>query len=293
MTSVPLRHHIRRHYDENQVLYDVFWSDSASLSMNYGFWRPDTRRLGEALANQQREMAERLQVGPGDCVLDAGCGVGGTAVYVAREHGAHAVGITLSPVQAARARRNAADRGVSHRASFLVADFTRASLTPGSFAAVYASESACHAESKQDFADEAFRLLEPGGRLVVADGFLKRHALGPEDSRLYAEWCRGWVLPNLATVEGFGATLRRAGFAEVSFADRTREVLPSSRRIRRIARITGPAIRLLHRVGLLPASQVDHVVACLCQHALFARGVTAYGIFTARKPARALARTAG
>jgi tocopherol O-methyltransferase len=283
MSRLAHQARVRRYYDENQVLYDLFWTDRESLSMSYGFWEAGTRRVKDALLNQQREIAARLEVGPADVVLDAGCGIGGACILLARERGARAFGITLSARQAALASRNAAQAGVSGRTAFLVADYLRSGFRDASFTRLFASESACYAESKPEFAREAFRLLAPGGRVVVADGFLARPGLAPEEQRLYFEWCDGWALSSLESVDGFRAALEAAGFVGVSFVERTREVMPSARRIRRIGRVALPIIRGLRRLRLVPEGQIAHAIACVRQHTVLERRIGVYGVFTAHK----------
>lgn len=284
---------IRGYYDQNQVLYDVFWSDRRSLSMGYGFWTGDTRSLGEALANQHREMAQRLGVGKDDVVLEAGCGVGGATVHLCAAYGARGTGITLSHKQALRGRTNARSRDVAGRASFAVSDFTRTGFAEASFTRVFACESVCHAADKRAFAAEAFRLLRPGGRLLVSDGFLTRSDLAKSEHRAYREWCDGWALPGLATLDEFRDALGGAGFADVSFVDRTDAVLRSARRIWWLGVTVGSVIRALHTVGLAPRSQVRHAVACIRQYQVLASGLARYGVFTARKAAGASERDVG
>jgi cyclopropane fatty-acyl-phospholipid synthase-like methyltransferase len=274
---------IRGYYDENQVLYDVFWSDRQTLSMGYGFWAPGTRSLSEAMANQHREMAERLAVGPSDVVLEAGCGVGGATVHICSRHGARGTGITLSHRQARRGRLNAQDRQVAERASFVVADFTRTGFADASFTRVFACESVCHALDKRAFAAEAARVLKPGGRLLVCDGFLARSELSAAEELAYREWCEGWALPGLATVDAFRDALGAAGFTRVEFVDRTDAVLRSARRIWWLGVTIGSAIWCLHKVGLARRSQVRHALACVRQYQVLAAGLARYGIFTAEK----------
>jgi cyclopropane fatty-acyl-phospholipid synthase-like methyltransferase len=272
------------YYEDNQVLYDVFWSDRATLSMGYGFWPPGTRTLAEAMRRQHEEIAAGLEVGPGDVVLEAGCGVGGATLHLVERRGARGVGITLSPTQARRGRSSAERRALDARAAFAVSDFLRSGFRDGAFTRVFACESACHATDKGAFLSEAFRVLRPGGRLLVCDGFLARAPRDAAEERAYREWCDGWALPGLASVEGFRAALHQAGFERVVFADRTAAVLPSARRIWWLGATLGSAIRALTALRLTPASRARHAVACLRQHQVLSGGLAQYGVFTAARP---------
>ena len=73
-----------------------------------GFWEPGTRSRAQAIRNMDRLVACELALPPGSRVLDAGCGVGGTSMLLAEEHGLDVVGITISDDQLERARRAAA-----------------------------------------------------------------------------------------------------------------------------------------------------------------------------------------
>jgi tocopherol O-methyltransferase len=71
--------------------------NSSALAMHYGFWDKETSNHAEALINMNRALATRAEVRPGDHVLDAGCGIGGSAIWLARDFGVRVVGITLVP----------------------------------------------------------------------------------------------------------------------------------------------------------------------------------------------------
>ena len=90
-----LKEKIKRYYHENQLFYDLFWTDSQSLSMNYGFWYPNTRTLPEAFLNQNKAIADALNLSASDNVLEAGCGNGGKSVCLAQHYGEKVTGITL------------------------------------------------------------------------------------------------------------------------------------------------------------------------------------------------------
>lgn len=285
-SATPAAHQawVRDYYEENQVLYDVFWSDPDTLSMGYGFWDAGARTLAEAMRRQHEEIGAGLRVGDADAVLEAGCGVGGALLHLAQRHGARGVGLTLAPTQARRGSTTARERGLDGRAAFVVADFQRAGLRDGAFTRLFACESVCHATDKAAFVAEAARLLRSGGRILVCDGFLARPPAAAEEARAYREWCDGWALPGLATIDEFGAALRQAGFEEVAFTDRTEAVLPSARRIWWLGATVGSVIRVLRRAGLAPESRRRHAIACVRQYRVLAGGLARYGYFTARKP---------
>lgn len=275
---------VRQYYRENQILYTLFWTERRALSMNVGLWTAGTRTRVRALENQNALIGELLQPGPADVVLDAGCGTGGTSIWLAGRFGSRVYGITLCERQAALATRYAGSRRVGDRVKFAVMDFTNAAFPDGSFSRVFASESVCHTEHKEQFVADAFRLLKPGGRLVVVDGFLRTHDLTERQRAPFVDWCEGWAVPNLATVEEFDSTLRRRGFDAVDFRDLTAYILPSARRVYAWGLVSQPVVGLLRLLGLATATQSGHAVACRRLHGLVTQHVCRFGVFSAIKP---------
>ena len=69
----------------------------------------------QALVRNNEVLADIAAVQPGERVLDAGCGVGGSSCWLAQHREATVVGITLVPDQVARARAIARARGCRGR----------------------------------------------------------------------------------------------------------------------------------------------------------------------------------
>lgn len=166
MTMEDLGERIRQLYDRTTGGWVDVWGEH----LHHGHYGSD----GSAKVDHQQaqvDMVDRLLdwagpvEGPTKLVLDAGCGVGGSARHLATRLGAEVEGLTLSPVQAGIARRLSAGRP---DVRFTVADATRAPFETGSFDLVWALESAEHMPDKGAFLRECSRVLRPGGRLVLA-----------------------------------------------------------------------------------------------------------------------------
>ncbi|MGH3086615.1 MAG: methyltransferase domain-containing protein [Rubrobacteraceae bacterium] len=252
-----------------------------SLAMHLGFWDGETESHAEAAVNMNRVLSKRVELRPGERVLDAGCGFGGSAIWLAEEVGAKVVGVNLAPDQIYHARRLAYLRGLSHRVAFEREDFTRTSFPDESFDVVWAVESVCHTGDKPGFLSEARRLLKPDGRLVVADFFRTGRSFEADEERLLREWLSGWAVPDLATVGIFCELARHAGFADLRFEDATANVWPSLRRIRRRAVAGYPAAGLVRAMGLGNPEHVSLARAGLRQYEALRRGLWLYGIFAA------------
>jgi len=278
-----LRSRVVRYYEENQFFYDRFWTESSTRSMNYGYWDADTRRLSQAFRNQNQAIAEHLRVDASDRVLEAGCGTGGATVWLARHHGCRGVGITLCPHQARRGGRIAAEQGVAGRTAFLVMDYTEMGFPDASFTKLFASESVCYASRKSEFLREAHRVLRPGGRLVVVDGFRADRPLGERERWLLESWAEGWAVPGLARVDEFASDLQEVGFREVSFRDQTARAVPSARRILARGLLAWPLARAAHAAGVLSGCQLAHVRSSIHQYTIWRDRIALHGIFSARR----------
>jgi cyclopropane-fatty-acyl-phospholipid synthase len=115
------RRHVAHHYDLSGSLYDLFLDDDRQYSCGY-FQRPEDT-LEAAQAQKKDHIAHKLMIEPGMRVLDIGCGWGGMALTLAKDHGAEVLGITLSEEQHAVASRRAARAGLSDRAAFRLCDY--------------------------------------------------------------------------------------------------------------------------------------------------------------------------
>jgi MPBQ/MSBQ methyltransferase len=209
---------------------------SPKFNMHFGYYRAGANPFNrEAMLEQMNaEVLERLQLDgiAAPQLLDLGCGLGATLRSFSRRlPRAKLFGVTRVPwqVQQARALNEAA--GCDERVAIIEGDYEDSSLLPpSSFDGVYALESSCHAHGadKGKLLEQAHHLLRPGGRLVVADGFL---ANGNFTSRLqrsiYRKLCECWVINELAQLDQFTARLDQLGFTKISVEHLQFRVAPS------------------------------------------------------------------
>jgi tocopherol O-methyltransferase len=279
-TAPERRSLIERYYDETQVLYSRVWSPTG---VHYGFWEPGVRTRQEAIVAMDRFVGCELGLAMGSSVLDAGCGVGGTSVFLAEQLQHRVTGITLSRDQLRRANARAARCHAPHLPSFAVRDYLRTDFKPDSFDGVVAIESACHSEVKLDFLREAYRVLKPGGRIVVCDGFLSGEP-SARDSRDYREFVAGLAIPNLSRLDAFLSEMAEAGFSGIRVVDKQSEILRSARSIWRLSWIGYLVCLVPCRFGWFPDSWLAHGVAGIRQRRLFEQGVFVYRVVSATKP---------
>jgi cyclopropane-fatty-acyl-phospholipid synthase len=118
------RRNVAHHYDLSDPLYELFLDADRQYSCAY-YTAPD-QTIDQAQANKKRHIAAKLLLEPGQKVLDIGCGWGGLALHLAREHGVFVTGITLSSEQLNFARRRAAAVGLAERVRFEFCDYREA-----------------------------------------------------------------------------------------------------------------------------------------------------------------------
>lgn len=115
------RKNVAHHYDLSNELYRLFLDPDLQYSCAY-FPRPDLD-LDAAQLAKKRHLAAKLQLQPGQRVLDIGCGWGGLALFLAQTQNVEVLGITLSREQLDVARRRTAEAGLTDRVKFELMDF--------------------------------------------------------------------------------------------------------------------------------------------------------------------------
>lgn len=128
-------------------------------------------------------IVERLSPGPGDRVLDMGCGLGAALKHVGAT-GAEAVGIDPSPSMVEKASARVPDAEVA------VGSAEKIPFPDGRFTAALAVSSYHHWANPEAGLAEAHRVLAPGGQLLIVEGKLRRskgHGLHPDTAGRLAE----------------------------------------------------------------------------------------------------------
>jgi cyclopropane fatty-acyl-phospholipid synthase-like methyltransferase len=196
---------------------------SREFNMHFGYYRAGTNPLDrEAMLEQMNaEVLARLQLDgiQEPRLLDLGCGLGATLRSLAcRLPKASLCGVTRVPWQVEHARSLNEAAGYSERIRVMEGDYQGTALPRASYDGVYALESSCHAHGSDKglLLEEMHSLLRPGGRLVVADGFLANARFANAlQERIYRKLCECWVIGELAQLELFTARLERLGFREI------------------------------------------------------------------------------
>lgn len=274
---------IARYYDLSEVHYRLFWNLDKSKSLHYGYWDSSTKNFHEALLNINKILSQYATISKNDFVLDAGCGVGGSAIWLAKNIGCRVTGISLNEKQVKQANEFALKQGVGHLTNFEQKDYTNTGFAAGSFDVIWAIESVCYVPDKSEFIGEAFRLLKKGGRLVVAD-FFKKDKLEIQAAEQVKQWANGWAIEDYATKEKFEQQLLRVGFSNIRFKNANTAIMRSAKRLYR-SYLLGIIPAFIYRLLNSKATQLakNNVYTARLQYTTLKKNLWFYGIVLADK----------
>lgn len=116
-----------------------------------------------------RKLQELTDIQPGKLVLDIGCGVGATPIYLAREYGSYVIGADLIEQMLSRSRERAASERVLDRTAFLTADARSLPVRDSCFDVVLCESLNVFFIDKVSAFKEYARVLKPGGYLGITE----------------------------------------------------------------------------------------------------------------------------
>lgn len=268
---------VTEYYDETRRDYRLIWGTGSHLSMHFGYSDEDAYRHDEAVVRMIQELASRARISSSDLVLDLGCGVGGSSIWLAQNVGCHVLGVDMNPQSLAIARPEAEKQGLSHLVSFTQADYCQLPIDSDTADVAWFLECLCYAPDKYDALREAARVLRKGGRLVVADAFI---ITGGKELET---WLKSWAVPNLPTAFQFKKWLWQLGFINVTSEDITPNIMASCERLYRYARALYPVGKVMEKVKLRTPTQTENIIGAINFYKSVVKGQFQYLIFTAEK----------
>jgi len=274
---------IARYYDVSESQYRFFWNLDKSRSLHYGYWDKSTKTFHEALLNINKVLSDKVRITQEHKVLDAGCGIGGSSIWLAKNIGCNVTGISLSQKQVNKAKALAQTESVDHLAKFENKDFTNTGYANETFDVIWAIESVCHASDKFLFLKEANRILKKGGRLIMADFFKKENLTG-KDAHQIQQWAHGWAVPDFSTKENFMSQLKQSEFSEIKIEDATSAIMPSATKLYH-SYYLGSVLGFLYRITHPQHTSVGkkNIDTAYLQYKTLKRLLWRYLIFSAEK----------
>lgn len=206
------------------------------------------------------ELAGRMTWTRGLRVLEVGCGLGGSARYLASEHGARVTGIDLTPDFVATARELTERVGLGAAVSFQQASALDLPFPDGSFDVVWTEHAQMNIEDKRTFYASLARVLVPGGRLLFHDIFQ-----GPGGPPHFPEpWADSPSISFLEPPEAVRALLAEVGLSVTDWEDRSEVSLAWFRAMfERVAKEGPPALGLHLVMGPSGRTKLENLVRSL------------------------------
>ncbi len=291
--SLTLYQKIQQFYDASSGLWEQIWGEH----MHHGYYG-STGNQHKDRRQAQIDLIEVLldwaQIRSASRILDVGCGIGGSSLYLAQKFQAAVTGITLSPVQAARARERAVAAGIKTgaiasdadrpQADFQVANALEMPFEENAFDLVWSLESGEHMPDKEQFLRECYRVLKPGGTFLLVtwchrNTDLPAGALTASEQKHLAEIYRVYRLPYVISLRDYVAIANNIGFQSIRSDDWSAAVAPFWTVVMDSA-LTPAAIFGLLRAGW---TTIQAALSLGLMRRGYQRGLIEYGLLRASK----------
>ncbi len=225
MTST-LQQQIQQFYDASSGLWEQVWGEHMHHGY-YGASGEERKERRQAQIDLIEELLKWAQVDQAHQILDVGCGIGGSSLYLAEKFRATATGITLSPVQAGRAAERAQAAGID--AHFQVADALQMPFADDSFDFVWSLESGEHMPDKRQFMQECYRVLKPGGTFLMVTWCHRPTDQAPltaDEQKHLQDIYRVYCLPHVISLPDYEAIAHDLNFQAIRTDDWSAAVAP-------------------------------------------------------------------
>ncbi len=213
------RRNIRDHYDLGNALFALFLD--RSLTYSCALFPHPGASLEEAQRNKLDRICRKLDLRPGDRVLEIGTGWGSFAIHAASHYGCHVTTTTLSPAQYQWAARRVREAGIQNRVTLLQQDYRELS---GRYDKVVAIEmiEAVGRDHLESFFRHSARVLDPAGRMLVQ--FIATGEQYYPEYRRSVDFIQRYVFPGshcpslgaLVSAAGAGSDLRPTHLADLT-----------------------------------------------------------------------------
>ena len=190
---------VKYHYDIGEELYDLFL-DKKHRQYSCAYFLKDEESLEDAQQNKINHIIKKLNLIPGQKVLDIGCGWGGMAFEIAKQSKCEVVGISLSENQINYCKTKAKELNMDNQVHFELCDYRE---VKGKFNRIVSVGAFEHFGKK--FYKTFFKSIK---NIMTDDGICLLHTIGSVDSPGPAQsWIQkrifpGGIIPSLSDMVG-------------------------------------------------------------------------------------------
>ncbi len=277
---------IINYYNSCKKDYQLLWKLDRLWAMHYAYLPADhkfTFHLASGIKEMNDQIAKRSSINKNSKVLDVGCGYGGTALHIAKKVGCQVTGITLVEEQAKTGNENIKKEKLDDKVKLLVGDYHHTNFPDNSFDMIYGLEAVCYADEDK-FLKEMYRLLKPGGEIIIIDAFRIDRKYNEEEALLMKKWADGFAYKELKNVTKFIKKAEKIGFKNGKFDNTTKNILVTSKLLF-LAHYPAKIVNFIGRILKTRDEQNrGNVIAAKYQYLSVKKGLWEYGFLSLKKP---------
>lgn len=222
---------VASYFERSWKLSEKWCYAGETLCIHYAYYDKNTKNFKDAVYKMNDLIGEllKLEENKSEKILDAGCGVGGTSIYLGEKYpNVQFTGITISQGQVEMGKEFIKDRNITN-VKIMKEDYNKTKFPSNYFNSVFAIESTGYSENIEDFINEMQRVLKPGGKLVVLDGFRTEVQMNPFLQKIYEKFLfgRGYQKLDLPRLKTYLTLLEKKGFKEIYHKDISKNVARS------------------------------------------------------------------
>ena len=194
-TSSRVPRNISHHYDRGDEFYALYLDNSMTYSC--GYFTNETDSLEQAQMNKYEHICRKLDLQPGEKLVDIGCGWGGMLIYAAQKYGTKGLGNTISRNQYECANRKIEELGLQNQIEVVLKDYREITGTFDKFVSIGMFEHVGKAFIPV-FMRKMSNLLKEGGTGLLHT--IGKDAESPRDPWIMKYIFPGYYVPNLAEI---------------------------------------------------------------------------------------------
>ena len=269
---------LNRYFNFSRWKYNFFLNGSK----HFGYY-PDEKWLPTKQAQElmQDLVAQKINLGSGMRVLDAGCGQGVTSAYLAQNYGCFVEGITVVPFEIQEANRLAKKLRVADHVRYSFMDYSRLEFSDASFDAVYTQESLVHALDFRTAINEFFRVLKKAGSIALFEYSMAEDSkFSPKELRTMREMSHASAMHSFPEMRHsiLETLMSEVGFRNVKIENISRKVVPMLKQYEKFVKPIYLFFRVLGMTDRMP-----NLVAAARMVEFGEKDLVRYNIYTAQK----------
>lgn len=198
---------------------------------HFGYYKPGDHpwQFSKALRQMEALLAQKLNLPKSAKVLDAGCGMGDVASFLAKNQKLNIEGIDILDFNIMEAKKRIVERSLADKINVQVMSYENMHFDDSTFDGAYTMETFVHSDNPERALREFYRVLKPGGKLVMFEYSRDAdYVMSPKAAKDFADMNRLAAMPafqqlNHGVLEEY---LQKAGFKDTQTEDITMHMMP-------------------------------------------------------------------